>query len=105
MQTKICAYCGEEKSIEDFRRYYNCPSGTYTYCRSCEKIEARRKYLKRKCDNISPVQREELEKIEQLYKLRVDKGLAAPGCRRTPNAVSKLLDEQLSKLQEVAHDT
>ena len=100
MSTKICAYCGEEKPIEAFRNYYNCKTGTYTYCRSCEKIETRRKYLKRKGENITPVQQEELDKIEQLYSLRVANGLAAPGRKRAVNTVSKLLDEQLAMLQE-----
>lgn len=78
MDTKICKRCGTEQPIDNFRRYYDKPTGRYTFCRTCERIETRRKYLVRNYERLNDDQKRELESIEQLYDARVAAGLAAP---------------------------
>lgn len=95
METKTCSRCGQEKAIVDFRPYYNGAKGHYTFCRECEKIEGRRKYLLRRCDALTEAQREELAKIEELYKRRSDKGLRSPK-QRESCGVNDLLDKYLA---------
>ena len=45
MNVKICKQCGQIKPIEQYRKYYGGRKGTYKVCKSCEKINARAKYL------------------------------------------------------------
>ena len=39
--TKTCKQCGVIKPLEQFRNYYGGRKGTYTVCKSCEKINSR----------------------------------------------------------------
>lgn len=78
---KTCIYCGETKDINNFRPYYNRKTGHYTYCRSCEQIEKRRKYLIRKVE-LTDVETVELMKINKLYEVRRRAGLQSPGQAR-----------------------
>ena len=95
METKVCSRCGIEKPIAEFREYYTV-SGTYKYCKECEKIEARRKYLIRKGDAITDAQREELDRIGILYERRRSKGLEAP-TDSSSVSVNDLLDKYLNE--------
>lgn len=96
MSTKICKNCGQEKSVDLFRHYYDGRKGTYTYCRDCERIETRRKYLKRRGDKCTPAQRKELQDIEELYRARAAKGLHAPGISQKKPSVADLVEQQLN---------
>jgi hypothetical protein len=101
MDTRICKRCGVEQPVDNFRTYYGRSSGRYTYCKTCERIEARRKYLKGRGDAATPEQREELQRIEELYEARVSAGLAAPNRSRGTNVpVDDLVTAQLNKLKE-----
>ena len=94
---KTCIYCGLTKEDEEFRQYYNRKSGRYTYCKDCEKIEARRKYLCRK-DNRSEAEELELQKINKLYDARRAAGLQAPGQSRIKPSVVSRVDDELRRL-------
>ena len=78
METKQCKQCGEIKPIEQFRKYYGGRQGTYTMCKACERINSRAKYLERKGDALNDVEREELDKIYQLYEAQRACGLNPP---------------------------
>ena len=45
MGTKVCKRCGRELPVDQFRNYYGGREGSYSFCKTCEKIEQRRKYL------------------------------------------------------------
>lgn len=104
MDTKTCKRCGIEQPVDNFRNYYGRAKGKYTFCRTCERIEARRKYLNSRRDTLSPEQVDELNSIEQLYDLRAANNLAVPGRSTAMGSpsVSSLVDEQLAKLKEKA---
>lgn len=95
---KKCSRCGEVKPLSEFRPYYNRKSGTYTYCRTCEKIAQRYKYLQRK-SALTDAEQLELSKIELLYKCQKEAGLAVPGKGR-PIGVSSIVDARLEALNE-----
>lgn len=98
MDTKICKRCGVEQPVDNFRPYYNS-NGRYSFCRTCERIDARRKYLIRRGDAATQEQREELQRIDALYEARVSVGLAAPNKSRGANvSVDDLVTAQLNKL-------
>lgn len=77
MDVKECRQCGEIKPIAQFRQYYGGRQGTYTMCRSCEKINSRAKYLERKGDR-SLAEEDELNKIYTLYAAQRACGLRPP---------------------------
>lgn len=84
METKTCKRCGAAKPLTDYRSYYGKgQNGTYTFCKECERIESRRKYLVKLGDSANPKQREALVAIERLYAERARKGLAVPKPRCT----------------------
>lgn len=97
METKTCKRCGKQKPIVDFRSYYGVgQKGSYTFCKECERIESRRKYLLRQGDRLTDKQRQALEAIEQLYARRKEQGLAVPttrGSNTTDSIVAKQLEE------------
>lgn len=96
MNTKQCRQCGEIKPIEQYRRYYGGRQGTYTICRSCERINSRVKYLERKGPGLSDAEKTELDKIYKLYEAQRACGLRPPkrdGNRR--KRVSDDLDDML----------
>ena len=103
IKIKACKQCGELKPLEQFRNYYGGRKGTYTVCKSCEKINARAKYLRRKGDEISEAEANELSKIEQLYDAQRAAGLQPPNSdngRSKPVAGS--LDDMISKYTNMA---
>lgn len=63
--TKTCKQCGVIKPTEQFRSYYGGRKGTYTTCRSCERINSRVKYLESKAKRSE----EEIEELNTIYKL------------------------------------
>lgn len=97
---KTCIYCGETKDEEQFREYYNRKTGRYRYCRSCERIEMRRKYLCRKT-NRTDEDNKELVAINRLYDVRREAGLQAPGQSRIKPRISVLSQvlEETSRLE------
>ena len=92
---KVCRRCGIEKPIEEFREYYNGSGRRYTFCKQCERIETRRKYLRKKPE-LSIVEQQELNAIEELYKRRAAKGLSVPG-ERTSRSVISIVEEELNE--------
>lgn len=92
MQTKTCKRCGRERHISEFRPYYGKP-GTYSYCKICEKIEQRRKYLVGK-EQLSEDEAAELQKINVLYDRHQAAGRQVP-VRRPRQGINDLLDDML----------
>ena len=102
MNVKSCKQCGELKPIEQFRSYYGGRKGTYTTCRSCEKINSRAKYLEKK-STLTELERAELNKIYALYDAQRACGLQPP--RRSDGRSVKLtadLDSMISSYTERA---
>ena len=93
---KICKRCGVERPEDEFRQYYNGKPGSYTYCKKCESIEQRRKYLVNKAEKTED-ELEELDKINQLYSLRAAAGLVVP-VRRKRGGVAAIVDEMIKDL-------
>lgn len=103
MNAKTCKQCGEHKPIEQFRKYYGGRKGHYTTCKTCEKINSRAKYLRRKGECMNWTEEAELMKIEQLYEAQRAAGLQPPSDhmgRRVP--LSESLDDMISKYQQQA---
>ena len=90
MSAKQCRQCGEIKPIEQFRKYYGGRKGTYTICRSCEKINSRAKYLRAKGESMNYEEEAELYKIERLYDAQRACGLQPPS--RSTGRSTKLVD-------------
>ena len=63
---KPCKQCGIIKPIEQFRNYYGGRKGTYTICKTCEKINSRVKYLEGKKE-LNDNEKLELQSIYQLW--------------------------------------
>lgn len=82
--------------------YYGGRKGSYSFCRTCERIEARYKYLKKLGDKATPEQLDELAKIEKLYELQVANGLSAPGYRKRciQESTSSIVDAMLEGFGE-----
>ena len=76
--TKQCKQCGSILPISSFRKYYGGRTGTYTKCKTCEKINSREKYLRRKGEACSQQEADELAKIHALYELQADRGFSPP---------------------------
>lgn len=86
---KACKQCGEIKPLGQFRQYYGGRKGTYTVCRTCEKINSRAKYLEKK-QTLTEAERIELNKIYMLYDAQSACGLQPP--RRSDGRSLKLTD-------------
>lgn len=101
MATKQCIYCGEVKDEEEFRTYYNRQGSRYKHCRSCERIEARRKYLCRKSE-LTEAESNELRMIEDLYASRRRAGLQAPGQTKlvAKPSVLEMVSKEIKGLEE-----
>jgi len=103
MDTKVCKRCGVEKPIVDFREYYGGRKGTYSFCKTCERIEQRRKYLVTKdCaspDSLTAEEYDELQKINELYEMRQAAGLKVP-IRRPERGVSGLVDSLMAEMRK-----
>lgn len=97
METKICSVCGRELSVDRFRMYHNKPGKTWPYCKDCESIEMRRKYLQNKGADMSDEEYAELEKIGELYKRHAEAGRRVLGsCKPRNQKASALVDEMLA---------
>ena len=105
METKTCTHCGELKPISCFRKYYGGRKGHYRYCKTCEKLNTRHKYLVGKGDAATQQEREELAKLIRLYELRETLGLETPlhPCKPAISAAD-LLEEQLAKAEAALHE-
>lgn len=103
VEVKTCTMCGEDKLISQFRaQKQRSKNGTkmYTrpYCMTCEAIEVRRQYLIG-CED-SPERQQELDKINELYRLRKEAGLNTFGTRKVRRgAVTDVIEAQLEKLR------
>lgn len=105
MNAKTCKQCGEHKPIEQFRKYYGGRKGHYTICKTCEKINSRAKYLRRKGECMNWDEEAELAKIEELYEAQRAAGLQPPRDhlgRKAPLVES--LDDMISKYKQQAVD-
>ena len=92
---KRCTSCGIERPVDNFRPYYNRSTGRYPYCKECERIETRRKYLSQ--IDCNEQQKIELSKIEQLYDLRQAAGLRVPSRKRQKqSSVESLVDSYIN---------
>ena len=97
MDTKVCSTCGQEKSVDNFRKYYGGRKGRYSYCKECEKIEQRRKYLSKRSE-LTASEQTELDNILQLYGMRQAAGLKVLGKIRSSTGVNNLVDAQMEVL-------
>ena len=103
MNAKTCKQCGELKPIEQFRKYYGGRKGTYTICKTCEKINSRAKYLVAKGDALSSAEEAELDKIHELWNAQRLAGLQPPregAGRKVP--ITESLDDMISKYKQQA---
>lgn len=103
MNAKTCKQCGELKPIEQFRKYYGGRKGTYTTCKTCEKINSRAKYLTNKGDKCSETEVTELNKIHELWEVQRMAGLQPPRentGRTVP--ITESLDDMIGKYKQQA---
>lgn len=77
MQFQSCKQCGMEKALDQFRAYYGGRKGHYKICKTCEKINSRKKYLVAKKVR-SEADEQELQDIYALYDKQRSLGLAPP---------------------------
>ena len=97
VMNKICSMCGREQSVDNFRKYKS--GKPYTYCKDCEAIEIRRRYLEHKGAGCSSDEADELVRINHLYQMRVNSGLNTFGTRkRSSSTCMDLVNEQLKSL-------
>lgn len=104
MLTKVCKQCGEVKPLEQFRPYYGGRKGTYTTCKTCERINSREKYLASKAANDTLIEAEqiELQKIHQLWDYQTQMGLCPP--RKVSGKATPLdLDAMLESYKDQAN--
>lgn len=102
METKVCKRCGREQRVDQFRDYYGGRKGSYSFCKTCEKIEQRRKYLANKDavspDSLTADERAELHKINELYDAWQAAGRKVP-VRRPDRGVTDLVDQMLADMK------
>lgn len=84
-----CNQCGEYKHKSQFRNYPGHKESFYRQCLTCESINKRYAYLKKKETN-ADLFAEELGLIEAYYASLRAKGLQVPGDQRTHGMVDKL---------------
>lgn len=94
---KTCSRCGKTLPLGNFRNYYVGKRGHYKYCKDCERIEGRRRYLLSLEDEITIEQIQELEKINMLYEKRAAAGLDVPGRSRNNTSVLDLVEAELNE--------
>lgn len=94
-----CTMCGVQKPEDEFRLY---PSGKRRrpFCKECESIETRRRYLERLRgdDKLTDCMADELKQINDLYDQRIAAGLNTFGKRRKKAKSSDYVTKQLSEL-------
>jgi hypothetical protein len=91
---KRCTHCGAEKPLSEFRQYYNGKGSHYRYCKTCESIEMRRKYIVGLGGAATPQQQEDLRKILRLYDLRRSRGLCTFVDKQV--AISSIIEDELN---------
>lgn len=98
VKAKVCKQCGKMKPLDAFRTYYGNRTGTYNTCLSCEKVNTREKYLRKKSNysTISDSEAEELEKIHILYKAQRTAGLQPPRLQEKNNSLADKLDDMIA---------
>lgn len=98
VKAKVCKQCGKMKPLDAFRTYYGNRTGTYNTCLSCEKVNTREKYLRKKSNDmtISDGEAEELEKIHLLYKVQRAAGLQPPRLQEKNNCLADKLDDMIA---------
>lgn len=97
METKVCSVCGREQRVSMFRAYAHNANKLWPYCKECESIEIRRKYLQKKGENISEAEYAELQKINELYKRHAEAGRRVLGnCKPRNRKAGILVDELLA---------
>lgn len=95
-ETKVCKQCGEIKPLTQFRKYYK-GKGYYGLCKGCESINTRAKYLNSK-EHLSPSEKDELNKINELYTMQRGLGLKPPTFKAHKwGTVTAQLDDLLNK--------
>lgn len=100
METKTCTHCGRTKPTSSFRQYYGGRKGSYRYCRSCEKLLMRYKYLISKGGAAMQKERDELANLEKLYEYRRAEGLETPGHGyRTHGTTASIVDQLLAEYE------
>lgn len=106
VKTKVCKQCGKMKPLDAFRTYYGNRTGTYNTCLSCEKINTREKYLRKKSNysTISDSEAEELEKIHILYKVQRAAGLQPPRLQEKNNSLADKLDDMIALYNKQEED-
>ena len=67
MTYKICRQCGKNLPVSMFRAYGQGRKGTHRRCKSCESLNLRFKYLKRK-HTLSDKELKEVDSIIEIYK-------------------------------------
>lgn len=106
VKTKVCKQCGKMKPLDAFRTYYGNRTGTYNTCLSCEKVNTREKYLRKKSNysTISDGEAEELEKIHLLYKVQRAAGLQPPRLQEKNNSLADKLDDMIALYNKQEED-
>ncbi len=93
--TKTCKQCGVIKPLEQFRNYYGGRKGTYTICKTCEKINSRVKYLEGKSE-LNDKEKAELQSIYQLWETQRTLGYQPP--RTTMKGQKPVVDTVLEMM-------
>ena len=93
--TKPCKQCGVIKPFEQFRNYYGGRKGTYTICKTCEKINSRVKYLERKTE-LKSNEKAELQSIYMLWETQRTLGYQPP--RTTVKGQKPVVDTVLEMI-------
>lgn len=98
-----CKQCGEVLPLSMYRQYYH-NDGYYKVCRTCEKINSRAKYLRKKGDKATQDEKNELARIEQLYEYQRLAGLQPPRRRKDLQAGVDELNALISKYKQASDD-
>ena len=93
-EAKKCTQCGEIRGIEMFRHYYGNRSGTYRYCKICERINNREQYLQDKATRevLNDEELNTLNMIHELWSRQRVRGLIPPHTERITSQVSTDLE-------------
>lgn len=92
---KPCKQCGIIKPLEQFRNYYGGRKGTYTICKTCEKINSRVKYLEGKSE-LNDKEKAELQSIYLLWETQRTLGYQPP--RTTVKGQKPVVDTVLEMM-------
>lgn len=61
METKRCTKCGEEKPIEEFYKDSRAKDGKTVWCKTCMRIDRKRRYLKNRDCELSQMKKYQRE--------------------------------------------